>query len=82
MAELSSLMQIQPFVQAYVLAVASIMDAPVTVVDCNQVRVGGTAEYESLLGQKIAHSAFFDKVFKSGKPAFGGFNLQVQHPQS
>ena len=70
MAELSSLMQIQPFVQAYVLAVASILDAPVTVVDCNQVRVGGTAEYESLLGQKIAHSAFFDKVFKSGKPAF------------
>ena len=46
MAELSSLMQIQPFVQAYVLAVASILDAPVTVVECNLVRVGSTAEYE------------------------------------
>jgi len=70
MSDTSRLMQIQPFVQAYVLAVASILDAPVTVVDNNLVRVGGTAEYEALISQKVLHSVFFDRVLKTGKPSF------------
>lgn len=70
MAETSSLMQIQQFVQDFVHAVAAILDAPVTVVDKNLVRVGGTAEYEALISQKVAHSTFYDQVLKTGKPAF------------
>lgn len=63
-------MQIQPFVQDFVHAVASILDAPVTVVDNMLIRVGGTAEYEALISRKVAYSTFYDQVLKTGKPAF------------
>ena len=70
MATTSSLMQVQPFIQAYVLAVSSILDAAVTVVDCDLIRVGGTANYASQIGKKINHSAFFAGVLESGRPDF------------
>jgi transcriptional regulator with GAF, ATPase, and Fis domain len=70
MAAPSSLMQIQPFIQAYVLAVSSILEAAVTVVDSDLIRVGGTGNYAGQIGQKINHTAFFAGVLASGKPGF------------
>lgn len=63
-------MQIQPFIQAYALAVSSILDAAVTVVDSDLVRVGGTANYAGQIGKKINHTAFFGGVLQSGRPGF------------
>lgn len=64
------LMQIQPFIQAYVLALSSILEATVTVVDSELVRVGGSDDYACQLDEKINHAAFFKRVLESGKPDF------------
>lgn len=70
MTSTSPLMQIQPFIQDYVLAVSSILDAAVTVVDNDLIRIGGTANYSGQIGEKINHTAFFRDVLESGRPDF------------
>lgn len=70
MSSTSLLMQIQPFIQAYVLALSSILEATVTVVDSELVRVGGSDDYACQLEQKISHADFFARVLKSGQPDF------------
>lgn len=65
---MTELMQIQPFIQAYVLAVSSILEAEVTVVDSELIRVGGTGSYLEQTGQKISHDSFFKRVLQTGKP--------------
>lgn len=65
---MTDLMQIQDFVQAYVQAVASIIEAEVTVVDSELIRVGGTGIYAEGIGEKISHFSFFEKVMNTKKP--------------
>ena len=43
--KMTALMKIQSFIQAYVQAIASILEADVTVVDNELVRVAGTGVY-------------------------------------
>lgn len=64
-----NLQQIQPFIQAYVHAIAAILNAVVTVVDRDLVRIGGTSLYADRLGEQLTHAPFFQAVIRSGKPA-------------
>lgn len=65
---MTELMQIQNFIQAYVQAVAAILEAEVTVVDSNYIRVAGTGHYAKTVGKQISHGAFFEKIIKTQKP--------------
>lgn len=65
---MTELMKIQPFIQAYVLAVASILNTEVTIVDKDLIRVGGTGNYEKDIGSRVPHDSFFQGVLTSGKP--------------
>lgn len=66
----SSLLQIQPFILAYVRAVSSVLGAAVAIVDNNLVQVGGSADYTEQLGEEIDPAAFVKGVLESGRPAF------------
>jgi transcriptional regulator with PAS, ATPase and Fis domain len=61
-------MRIQPFIQAYVLAISSILETEVTVVDEHLTRVGGVGPYADQSGRQIGHAAFFRQILESGKP--------------
>lgn len=63
---MSGLMEIQPFIQAYVEAISSMLDVDVTIVDSALIRVGGTGGYSRKIGQKIAESSFFKTVLECG----------------
>ncbi|MEG2928862.1 MAG: sigma 54-interacting transcriptional regulator [Oscillospiraceae bacterium] len=65
---MTELMEIQSFIQAYVQAVAAILDTEVTVVDSDCIRVAGTGGYADTVGQSISHGAFFEKIIKTHKP--------------
>lgn len=65
---MTELMEIKNFIQAYVQAVASIIDAEVTVVDSEYTRVAGTGDYIKRVGEKISHGAFFEKIILTQKP--------------
>lgn len=65
---MTDLMQIQPFIQAYVQAVSSILEADVTVVDSELIRVGGTGSYREAIGEKVGHAVFFSDVIHTGAP--------------
>jgi len=64
----TELMHIQPFIQAYVLAIASILEAAVTVVDRRLMRVAGTGLYAEQSGARISHTAFFRHILETGTP--------------
>ena len=51
---MTALMKIQSFIQAYVQAIASVLDADVTVVDNELVRVAGTGVYADEIGKTVA----------------------------
>lgn len=70
MVNVPSLMQIQDFIQAYARAVSSILEAAVTIVDADFIRVGGTAGYADHVGERISHAVIFASVMQSGKPDF------------
>ena len=63
------LQQIQPFIQAYVHALAATLNAVVTVVDCNLIRIGGTSLYSDRLGEQLTHAPFYQEIIRSGEPA-------------
>lgn len=65
---MSVLMKIQSFIQAFVLATASILEADVTVVDEDLIRVGGSGDYSDNIGEKISNYSFFQGILSSGKP--------------
>ncbi len=65
---MNNLMQIQAFIQTCCLAISSILDAEVTVIDDKLIRVGGTGEYQQQIGKKISHDSFFQRVLSTGKP--------------
>ncbi|MEG1049054.1 MAG: sigma 54-interacting transcriptional regulator, partial [Oscillospiraceae bacterium] len=62
---MTELMEIQSFIQAYVQAVAAILETEVTVVDSDCIRVAGTGSYAQSVGQSISHGAFFEKIIKT-----------------
>lgn len=48
------------------MAISSILGAAVTVVDRNLVRIGGTQQYASHIGEKLSHTSFFSLVLNTG----------------
>ena len=62
------LTHIQPFLQAYALAISSILEAAVTVVDKDLKRVSGTGPFADSVGEHIAQGAFFQQVLQRGEP--------------
>mgnify|MGYP000131600787 FL=1 len=56
---MTALMKIQSFIQAYVKAIASILDVDVTIVDNELVRVAGTGIYADEIGETVTHANFF-----------------------
>ncbi|MBO5330254.1 sigma-54 interaction domain-containing protein [Anaerotignum sp.] len=64
---MTALMKIQSFIQAYVQAIASILEADVTVVDNELVRVAGTGVYADEIGKTVTHGNFFNQILQSGE---------------
>ncbi|MBR4015317.1 MAG: sigma 54-interacting transcriptional regulator [Anaerotignum sp.] len=64
---MTALMKIQSFIQAYVQAIASILEADVTVVDNELIRVAGTGDYAGEIGHTVAHGNFFNRILTSGE---------------
>lgn len=60
-------MKIQSFIQAYVQAISSILEADVTIVDHELVRVAGTGDYSKEIGKAVKHASFFHRVISTGK---------------
>ena len=63
---MTSLMKIQHFIQACVQAIASVIEADVTIVDYELVRVAGTGAYEEEIGKIVLHGSFFRKILETG----------------
>ncbi len=63
---MTPLMKIQPFIQAYVQAIASILEADVTIVDSELIRVAGTGDYINEIGNTVSHANFFETVLQTG----------------
>ncbi|MFV0313489.1 MAG: sigma 54-interacting transcriptional regulator, partial [Anaerotignum sp.] len=63
---MTALMRIQTFIQAYVQAISSILEADVTVVDNELIRVAGTGNYAVEIGNTISHANFIRGILKSG----------------
>lgn len=61
----SELMRIQPFLQAYVLAISSILEAEVTVVDRGLVRVSGTGVFADRVGEQLTRASLFSRMLES-----------------
>ena len=70
---MTALMKIQSFIQAYVKAIASILDVDVTIVDNELVRVAGTGIYADEIGE-TSYSGFRRERQYYGQ--HGGFELQ------
>lgn len=64
----NGLQQIQDFIQAFVNAIAAILNVEVTVVDHKMYRVAATAKYPDI-GKRISHASFFQNVIVSKKSA-------------
>ena len=64
---MTALMKIQSFIQAYVQAIASILEADVTVVDNELIRVAGTGSYAEEIGKTVTHGNFFNHILDSGE---------------
>ena len=64
---MTALMKIQSFIQAYVKAIASILDVDVTIVDNELVRVAGTGIYADEIGETVTHANFFHHILVSGE---------------
>lgn len=65
--DVTALMKIQTFIQAYAQAISSILESDVTVVDNELIRVAGTGNYAVEIGNTIAHANFFDGILRSGE---------------
>lgn len=63
---MTPLMKIQSFIQAYVQAIASILEADVTIVDNEFIRVAGTGDYLNEIGNTVSHANFFEKIIQTG----------------
>lgn len=63
---MTALMKIQAFIQAYVQAIASILEADVTVVDQELIRVAGTGNYLNDIGNAVSHANFFETILQTG----------------
>ena len=65
--DMTALMKIQSFIQAYVQAIASILETDVTVVDNELIRVAGTGIYADEIGRTVTHGNFFNQILQSGE---------------
>ena len=64
---MTTLMKIQPFIQAYVQAIASILETDVTIVDQDMIRIAGTGDHEKEIGKMVTHDSFFHRVLTTGE---------------
>lgn len=64
---MTTLMKIQSFIQAYVQAIASILETDVTIVDQDMIRVAGTGDYEKEIGTMVTHDSFFHRILTTGE---------------
>lgn len=66
---MSILEQIKPFIQAYVLAVSSLIDIDTTVVDDKLNRIAGAGSlYPTIVQNGIPHDSFFEWILQTGNP--------------
>lgn len=65
---MSLLSQIESFIQPCVKVIASVINAHVTVVDDELVRIGGSGLYAPLVGKEGFHDSFFEKLLQTGEP--------------
>ncbi|MGB0405370.1 MAG: hypothetical protein ACPGDB_04190, partial [Fusobacterium sp.] len=54
------------FIQNYAMAISSILEADVTIIDKNLKRVAGTGEYKEKLGEKIPDDSLFGELILKG----------------
>ena len=54
------------FIQDYALAISSILEADVTIIDKDLIRIAGTGDYKNKLGEKIPEDSFFGKIILNG----------------
>jgi len=54
------------FIQNYAMAISSILEADVTIIDKNLKRVAGTGEYKEKLGEKIPDDSLFGEIILKG----------------
>lgn len=64
----TELNKIEDFIQAFVNAIAAILNVEVTVVDRNMKRIAATAKFNQL-GEQIQHASFFEKIFHTQRPS-------------
>lgn len=69
---MTPLMKIQPFIQAYVQAIASILEADVTIVDHELIRVAGTGDYLNEIGNAVSHANFLRRFLRLGRAVLFG----------
>ena len=67
---MSLLLQIKPFLQPCIHAIASVINAQVTIVDESLARICGTGYYESARPPQQMAGSFFEHVMHSGLPGF------------
>lgn len=65
----ANLLQIQPFIQAFVHAISAILNVEVTVVNKGLIRIAATSRYAAQIGQKISHASFFEQVLATQQPS-------------
>lgn len=58
--------EIYRFIQNYAMAISSILEADVTIIDKNLIRIAGTGEYKDKLGEKIPKDSFFGEIILKG----------------
>ncbi|WP_432667550.1 sigma 54-interacting transcriptional regulator [Wukongibacter baidiensis] len=64
---MTTMQQIESFIQNVAEAIAAVIDIEVTVVDDNFTRIVGTGMHRDMVGQKITSGSIAWQVFESGK---------------
>ncbi|MFK4785089.1 sigma-54 interaction domain-containing protein [Fusobacterium sp. MFO224] len=54
------------FIQNYAMAISSILEADVTIIDKELKRIAGTGEYKEKLGEKIPNDSLFGEIILKG----------------
>lgn len=67
---MTELIDIRDFVQQICEATAAVVDIDITVMDQHMLRIAGTGQYRSEVGQKITATAGFSGVLENGQPVF------------
>lgn len=64
---MTSISQLQIFVQEYAETIANVLEVDVTIVDEDCIRIGGTGCLNETVGLPVPHGSFFQDILKTGK---------------